>query len=167
MYQKKVQNVAFWIRARLPTVSAAHKSWPFNSLGGFLPWRQLSGAFSLGVQPQSHMAKRSSIRPGQKPSVHTYGFLGVLISLGFFLHMNVNICFQKPGNLKGSERFRKKKNFLQSKQMVRVNQQGKPFKIISEIFYQETHQWKLKEPGMSYIWHIFTFMKIASKQAAT
>ena len=29
MYQKKVQNVAFWIRARLPTVSAAHKSWPF------------------------------------------------------------------------------------------------------------------------------------------
>lgn len=51
--------------------------------------------------------------------------------------------------------------------MLRVNQQGKPFKIISEIFYQETHQWKLKEPGMSYIWHIFTFMKIASKQAAT
>ena len=51
--------------------------------------------------------------------------------------------------------------------MVRVNQQGKPFKIISHMFYQETHQWKLKEPGVSYIWHIFTFMKIASKQAAT
>lgn len=34
--------------------------------------------------------------------------------------------------------------------MVRVNQQGKPFKIISQMFYQENPPVKAQEPEVSY-----------------
>lgn len=78
--------------------------------------------------------------PDRSPQSKLNGFLEVLISLGFLLHMNINIGFQKPGNLKGTERFRKKKILFKVSKWLRVNQQGKQFKIISEIFYQETHQ---------------------------
>lgn len=39
---------------------------------------------------------------------------------------------------KGLER--KKLDFIQDKQSIRVNHQVKPFKVTSQIFYQGTHQ---------------------------